>query len=601
MQESERDAVARLRALLVDGRGIAEPRTVAAALAAVAPDRRHDPICRLADAVIARTGDLTAADPVHRAAAEAVADDPPALAVALSSWIGGALARRDVAVLGEIAEWGRRLDARGEHGAARAISATLRAAAQYAAGDFAAAEATATSVATDAVPAQLRGVIAWVRALSLQARGQVDATVALLDAEQPYLGVFDAAADLIRAHGLWISGAHDRVREMLIAIHARARQLGRQHDADFAAAFERLAARLDGEQPTLPPPALALGQVSEMVLAEQALALLPDEAAAAEVLGETEPSFRFALPALACVRYVLCPQHRAGLDEWVSKTADRSGALVAARALVARRAGAEVSVDPWQVRSLPAAWRAELAGATPTPSDAATVGVRVLGAVALTTASTELPIARERVRALFAVLALHRKVARERLAEMLWPGLAPGAAANNLRVTLTYARRALAEAGAPTPAAALVATRAFVALETPVDLWDLDRRAAEARSSPDATAWSRAAELARGRFAPDVGGGDWLDVGQRTVDATVVEVLWRAALAEGSADVRAAQAAAERALELDPWCEPAWDALVRALVASGSPTVARAAARLASERLGEIGIAPVGMLAELAG
>ena len=600
MHEDERQGVARLRALLVDGRGIAEPRTVAAALAEVPVTLRQEPICRLGDAVIARTGDLAAADPVHRAAAEALAGDPPALAVALSSWIGGALARRDAAVLGEIAEWGRRLDAHGEHGAARAISATLTAAAQYAVGDFAAAEATATSVAVDAVPAQLRGVIAWVRALSMQARGQVDATVALLDAEQPYLGVFDLAADIVRAHGLWISGAHDRVREMLVAIHTQARQLGRQHDADFAAAFERLAARIDGELPTLPPPAQAAGQVAELVLAERAVALLPDESAAAAVLAEVEPSFRFALPALACVRYVLCPQHRAGLDARVATTADTSGAFAAARALVARRAGVVIPVDPWQIRSLPVAWRAELTEGAPPPTDVGTVGVRVLGAVAITAAGTDVPIARERVRALFAALALHRKLSRERLAEMLWPGLAPGAAANNLRVTLTYARRALSEAGASEPLG-LVATRAFVALEAPVDLWALDRRAAEARSSPDATAWSRAAELARGRFAPDVAGGDWLDVGQRTVDATVVEVLWRAALAEGAADVRAAQASAERALDVDPWCEPAWDALVRALVASGSPTAARAAARLAAERLGEIGVAPVGTLAELAG
>ena len=48
-------------------------------------------MCRLADAVIARTGDLEAAHAAHQIAAEALAVDPVATCAVLCSWLGVAL------------------------------------------------------------------------------------------------------------------------------------------------------------------------------------------------------------------------------------------------------------------------------------------------------------------------------------------------------------------------------------------------------------------------------------------------------------------------------------------------------------------------------
>src|SRR5262249_32214371 len=50
---------------------------------------------------------------------------------------------------------------------------------------------------------------------------------------------------------------------------------------------------------------------------------------------------------------------------------------------------------------------------------------------------------RSRVRELLAVLAVRQSVTRDRLMDLLWPDLGPDDAAANLRVTLSYLRRAL--------------------------------------------------------------------------------------------------------------------------------------------------------------
>lgn len=598
MGGTEGQALAELRKTLIDGRGVAEPRTVAAALAATPIHLHDDPICRLAEAVVARPGDVDAADPLHRAAAAALADDPAGLAAVMASWIGSALARHDVAVLSEISALGQRLDDLGEHDAAQAVNATLTAAACYAVGDFSGAETTMTSVNQVRLPSQLRGVVAWMRALSMQARGLLEASMAILDAAQPHLGVFDLPADVVRANGLWMSGSHDRARELLVAVHTRGRELGRQHDVDYAAAVERLIARLDGGVPALPTPALPVGHIAEMVLLEEALVALPDEEAAATILRE-EPPIRFAVPALLAIRYVLCPRLRDEIDERTAAVHDPSGALDAARALVVMREGRPASAEAWQLRSLPPVWRHELVPQVVT-APRGVVSVNALGAITLVAGGTRHSIRRERVRALIAALAYHRTLTRAHLGSMLWPELDASAVANNLRVTLSYARRAVLDAGGQ-PEEVLHADRSFVTLLCPVDLWELDRTVSAARSSVDGgESWMQAADLAQGRFAPDVDGGDWLDVAQRSVEATVVEALWRgatAARARGAWD--AATAWAQQAVELDPWCEPAWETLVGSLTETGNHGAARAQSLLAVTRLDEIGVTFGGNVAEV--
>jgi len=94
----------RLRRLMVDPTGIAEPRQIVSLLAQIPLAERNEPICHFADAVIARTGDVHHASTAHRAVAVAVAltDDPDALFALMSSWLGIALNHREPALFVEL-------------------------------------------------------------------------------------------------------------------------------------------------------------------------------------------------------------------------------------------------------------------------------------------------------------------------------------------------------------------------------------------------------------------------------------------------------------------------------------------------------------------
>ena len=233
-------------------------------LAAVPSSLRHEPICHFGDAVIARTGNLEAANRAHRATADVMQDDPDALCAVLCSWFDVALNLGQLEVVLELRE--RCTSIANELDAARMIVAAIDAAGLWAVGMYAEAEAALVEIVNGPLPGALRGPIAFLRAMSLQALGLFDASVAVLDADARSLGSFDLAGEMLRARAVWIAGEHLRARSMLAAVYEEARLRKRQHDGDYAAAMSRLFAQLDGELPELREPTCSTPRVAAIVL-----------------------------------------------------------------------------------------------------------------------------------------------------------------------------------------------------------------------------------------------------------------------------------------------------------------------------------------------
>jgi DNA-binding SARP family transcriptional activator len=577
-------AVEQIEEMLVRSSSAVEPRQLASLLAAVPLAERSSPICLFAHAVLAITGDARAADAAHRRAADALADRPEALVAVFCSWLGVALNLADLELVIELAGRSDALRAVGHAAEADAIRTTIMGAGLFMRSDHRAVEETLAPLAAQDIPPLLRGAIALLRSMSLQGLGMFDASVAVLDADQPWLGSFDLTAELVRVRRAWMNGDHIRARAMAWAVHAEGRRRGRQHDGDYAAALERLMSRIDGEEPELVKPAPSTTAIEALVRIDDALALLPDEAAAAAAL-RAHPVVRSALPEFNAVIDVLCPEMWE--PEGRPGFLDPSGAVAAAALLVRRRRG-ERFADPRpdEVRALPAAWRSELVtqhAALPSEESAHRPGrpmVRVLGSVCLDDGERQVPIRRERVRAVLTALALYRRLPRERLMDLLWPDMGPVAGANNLRATLSYARRELP------PGIELATVGRAIELRGSVDLWEVDRLSSTARRRPGTEAdevWHTAAALVRGRLADDVDGAAWLDASRFSIDAGSVEVLLRAAEAAVPTDPVAARDLANRALQIDEWSDRAWRVIARAWAALGDSGAAhRAEARAAA-------------------
>lgn len=571
-------AVDEIEEILVRSSAAVEPRRLALLLAEVPLDQRTSPICLFAHAVLAITGDARAADVAHRRAAEALADRPDALVAVFCSWLGVALNLADLDLVIELADRSRALRDVGHAAEADAIKLTIEGAGLFMRSEHRAVEEMLAPLAAQDIPPLLRGAVALLRSMSLQGLGMFDASIAVLDADQPWLGSFDLTAELVRVRRTWLNGDHLRARAMAWTVHAEARRRGRQHDGDYAAAMERLMSRLDGEEPELARPAASTHAIEALVRIDDALALLPDEPAAAAVL-RAHPVVRSALPEFNAVIDVLCP------DMWEPDGRpgflDPSGAVAAANLLVRRRRGDHVADPrPDDVRALPISWRAELVtllGSAVTDESSYRLSgpmVRVLGSVCLDDGTRQVPIRRERVRAVLTALALHRRLTRERLMDLLWPDMGPVAGANNLRATLSYARREL-------PVGIELATvgRA-IELRGTVDLWEVDRLSSIARRRPGPEAdamWQTASELVRGRLADDVDGAAWLDASRFSIDAGSVEVLLRASEAVVPTDPVAARELAQRALQIDEWSDRAWRVIARAWAALGDSGAAQRA------------------------
>jgi ATP/maltotriose-dependent transcriptional regulator MalT/DNA-binding SARP family transcriptional activator len=212
---------------------------------------------------------------------------------------------------------------------------------------------------------------------------------------------------------------------------------------------------------------------------------------------------------------------------------------------------------------------------------------------------------RERVRALLLLLMTRGGGTREELAGALWPDLDSAAALRNLRVTLSYLLAVLE------PDRAEGAPSCFVRAEGAglrltghewlrVDAWEMERlldlgAQAESLGEPSAAldSYRAATRLYRGPYLIDAGYEEWALPHRDRLVARFVAGAVRAGeltLAAGRSDE--ALHLASRALEAEPWSEPAHRLAVAAHVARGDRAAARRAMDTCVRQLDELGVPP---------
>ncbi len=208
----------------------------------------------------------------------------------------------------------------------------------------------------------------------------------------------------------------------------------------------------------------------------------------------------------------------------------------------------------------------------------AALEVRVLGGFRVLVGGRGVPDGAWRQRRAAAVvkllaLAPGHRLHREQVAEALWPELAPEAAANNLRVALHHARRAIEGAG--TPAGVFLVREGEGLALGPADRVRVDVDAfEEAVGRAWRTADPAAVEEALDRYAGDVLPEDpyeeWVASRRGAARASYLTLLARAArVHEGRGELERAIAVLERLVAAEPLDEEAQAALVRLLALSG--------------------------------
>jgi DNA-binding SARP family transcriptional activator len=130
-------------------------------------------------------------------------------------------------------------------------------------------------------------------------------------------------------------------------------------------------------------------------------------------------------------------------------------------------------------------------------------------------------VRRERVRELLAVLALHRRISRQRAAALIWPDLAEDRALSNLRVNLHHLHAVIQPSrGDELPWFVQVQGDELVLAPTGVtiDVESFEQRTADARrldgdgrSTAAMRSYREAVELYRGDLAEDLGAAAWID------------------------------------------------------------------------------------------
>ncbi|MDQ3316504.1 MAG: tetratricopeptide repeat protein, partial [Actinomycetota bacterium] len=169
-------------------------------------------------------------------------------------------------------------------------------------------------------------------------------------------------------------------------------------------------------------------------------------------------------------------------------------------------------------------------------------------------------------------LAPDHRLHREQTMELLWPDLAPGAAANNLHQTLHAARRTIE----PDAAAFryLILRDELLFLYPDGDLWvDVDafeKAAAEARRSRERESYRRAMGLYAGDLLPRDRYEEWAEARRAELRRTYLALLLElAALHEEGGDFDRAIAALQRVVAGDPAREEAHAGLMRLYTRSG--------------------------------
>ena len=192
------------------------------------------------------------------------------------------------------------------------------------------------------------------------------------------------------------------------------------------------------------------------------------------------------------------------------------------------------------------------------------------------------------MRALLAFLVGHRTTSRTAIMAALWPDLGERAAANNLRVTMTYLLRVLEPwRSAREPAYHVRVAGQSVTLVTSewLDI-DADRfddhvdaaAKAEADGTPSLALEHNLAAVAlyRGEAYEGVADADWIALERERFRGRFVAAAARSGeLLVARGDVNDAERVAGRAIEVDPWAEDAYAVLVSVALARGDRPAAR--------------------------
>src|SRR3954470_11906985 len=204
--------------------------------------------------------------------------------------------------------------------------------------------------------------------------------------------------------------------------------------------------------------------------------------------------------------------------------------------------------------------------------------IRLFGSFAVQVGEQVVPEGAWRLRkgkSLVKLLALspERRVHRERATEWLWPGRAPGAAANNFHQALYVARRALEAAGAE--AADALPLRDDMLLLNPggsieIDVEVFEAAARRARETGALADHRRALELHGGELLREDRHESWAAGRRDARDETHLALLLELAdrLTE-SGESGAAIATLEQAIVLDPLHEAAQRAVMRLVATTG--------------------------------
>jgi DNA-binding SARP family transcriptional activator len=218
---------------------------------------------------------------------------------------------------------------------------------------------------------------------------------------------------------------------------------------------------------------------------------------------------------------------------------------------------------------------------------------------------TDGDLRRERVRALLAFLVGHRTTSRAAIIAALWPDLDERAAANNLRVTMTYLLRVL-EPGRPARESAYLVRVGGQAVTLATSDWlriDVDRFAehvaraarAEADGTPSLALEHNLAAVAlyRGEAHEGVADADWIALEREHFRGRFVAAATRAGeLLVGRGDLDEAEGVARRAVEVDPWAENAYAVLVSVALARGDRSAARRTLDRGQSALSDLGVEP---------
>jgi DNA-binding SARP family transcriptional activator len=192
---------------------------------------------------------------------------------------------------------------------------------------------------------------------------------------------------------------------------------------------------------------------------------------------------------------------------------------------------------------------------------------------------------RNKAKAVVKLLALapSHRLHREQLMDLLWPELAPDAAAANLRKAVHFARQALAPEH--------LRLRQEVLQLAAERLW-VDVQAFQAAAQAGDLA--AAIDLYGGELLPEDRFEPWAEQHREQLGARFSRLLLeRAAELEAGGDLRGAAGALERLVAVDPLNEPAATGLIRAYALAGQRHLAIGRYRQLEERLAEeLGVEP---------